>query len=413
MVHPGHRHFGATTTRRHKGYIIRPLAALGAFTTAFRHTDLPVSAADHQSVPFVSRTPNAIFGAVEAAERLIAGEWFEIRERLRRPDEIYEYFTRSTTRPGETHRPLPARLLDSDAHELERTIEGGIFEYKRRTLHAVHTQLAEAEFSSDVFKHIGDLADRMGSWLLASAWERALLTQDVEFRRLSSARREDEDEIAVADSEEDGSAPPSGDAAGRNARAKDGDGAAEIRRIIADVHELVAADPSARMHSAIKGILVQLRKYREEAETYRKLREKASSYRVELYSRTFAATFQQIFETIRRNYETYMEEQRQVQRRERASFLEGLDTREWARVVTRQLEQASRIRAVLMYLSEQHSGLREPLVDLADDVARVDDEVDDEDDIASDVCGGEEAAVRLSRIIANECAARFRRWSSE
>lgn len=342
---------------------------------------------------------------MESAERLVAGEWFEIRERLRRPDEIHEYLTRTATRQSQIHRPLAAVEIGSAGRELEQAIEGGIFEYKRSVLLHLEREFAEAEFSNDVFESIGMFADRTGAWLLATIWERALLTQEADFKRMSPAMRNEADG-EPAEEEGDPSAPTiQGDEDGDN-------GAAEIRRIISDVHQIVEADPSARMHSAIKSIMIQLRKYREEAETYRKLREKASNYRVELYSRTFAATFQKIFETIRRNYDSYQEEQRQMHRRERASLVEDLDTREWVRIITDQVEQVSRIRAFLLFLDEQHTGLREPLVDLGRDARVVRRLVDDEEDQAAEICGGEHAASRLGRIIATECGGRLRRWAN-
>lgn len=312
-----------------------------------------------------------------ALEQVVSGEWFEIRERLHRPLDLLTHLFKAAT---------TSVALAEVADELEASIEGGVFEFRRTVLSRLYDSLAEAEFSSEIFGQLDELEERVRAILAATAYTRALLTQDVEFELERDLEDDDADAAASAREQED------------------------INRIIGDVKEILASDPSARMNAAMKNIMLQLQKYREEAATYKKLKEQATGYRLEMYSRTFAATFQQIFESIRKNYGQFVEEREEAARAARPSVVQNLDTRAWARAMTGQLEEISYLRATLMFARNEHSGMREPLVRLArrkDGVLKL---LDEEIRHAADAAGSEEAARRLSRILAREVAYQLRDW---
>jgi len=247
-------------------------------------------------------------------------------------------------------------------------------------------ELAEAEYSSEVFSRLGELEHRLTGIVLITAMERALLTRDLAF-----ISREETQEATEA-------AEQSGESA-------------DVNQIIADVKEIVQADPNAKMNAAIKNILLQLQKYREETATYRKLKEQANSYRLEMYSRTFAATFNQIFDSIRKNYAAFLEEQEAAKRRGRKSVVQDLDTRTWTRDLTHHLERLSWARSTVMFARKEHAGVREPLVRLSRRRDEFLQEITAEKDTAADAAGGEAAAHRLSRLIAQDTARRLRRWA--
>lgn len=317
-------------------------------------------------------------------DQLAGGEWFEIKERLHRPEQLFEHLCIES--PAERERSSLRARLEQHGEGLDAAIEGGVFEFRLHELSLVFGELAEAEFSSEVFGRLENLEHRLTGILLVTAVQRALLTQDLEF--VSEEEPQDDAERAEQTAQ-----------------------SADVNQIIADVKEIVQADPNAKMNAAIKNILLQLQKYREETATYRKLKEQANSYRLEMYSRTFAATFNQIFDSIRKNYAAFLEEQEQAKRRGRTSVVQGLDTRKWTRDLTHHLEQISWARSTILFARREHAGVREPLVRLSRRRDEYLKEIATEKDTAADVAGGEAAAHQLSRLIARDTALRLHRWA--
>ncbi|MFW5695421.1 MAG: hypothetical protein ACOCYB_09640 [Alkalispirochaeta sp.] len=318
-------------------------------------------------------------------DQLAGGEWFEIKERAHRPEQLFEYLCVES--PASRDREALRRAVETQADALDSAIEGGVFEFRLHELSLIFGELAEAEYSSEVFGRLADLEFRLTGIVLITAVQRALLTRDMEF--VSQEEEQDASERAEQAAE-----------------------SADVNQIIADVKEIVQADPNAKMNAAIKNILLQLQKYREETATYRKLKEQANSYRLEMYSRTFAATFNQIFDSIRKNYATFLEEQEEAKRRGRKSVVQDLDTRTWTRDLTHHIEQLSWARSTVMFARKEHAGVREPLVRLSRQRDAYLKQIAGEKDTAADAAGGEAAAHRLSRFIARDTALRLRRWSA-
>lgn len=326
--------------------------------------------------------------AVAALDQLAGGEWFEIRERLHRPEQLFEHLCTADRQPKNVERL--ADVLASLAADLDAAIENGVYEVRRREVNRVMGELAEAEFSSEVFSHLEELEHRMTGLVLVTTCQRALLTGDISF--LSEDLEDDiEPEVQPAPSPEE----------------------KDVNQIIADVKEIIQADPNAKMNAAIKNILLQLQKYREESATYKKLKDQATSYRLEMYSRTFSATFNQIFESIKKNYAAFLEEKEAARRAGQPSVVDGLDTKGWARELATQLEQLSWARSTLLFAMKEHTGVREPLVRLSRRKDELLTRIGEEADLAADVSGGEVAAHRLSRIIARDTARRLRRWTAQ
>lgn len=321
-----------------------------------------------------------------SVDQAVKGGWYELREHVRKPRDMFNHLF-----PGTTGREV-APLLKEAAVELENAVEGGIHETKRRRLNALYIELEEAEFSSEVFSRLGELSRRAAVTVLIIGIERALLAGDI--------TPETDGEEFDDEGQETGARKPSG---GSAASAQD------IKEIIADIQQIIAADPSAKMHGAVKNILVQLQRYRNEAETFRKLKAQSSGYRLEMYSKTFAATFQSIFSSIRRNYESYQAERQGRTHTEQPSILANLETVTWTRLVTQQVEEADRVRSTLVYLSDKHSNLRGPVVALAKRRSTMTQLLEAELNAAEDCAGSETAAWRLNRVMAREAVRRLQR----
>ncbi|MFW5642713.1 MAG: hypothetical protein ACOCYQ_01675 [Alkalispirochaeta sp.] len=322
---------------------------------------------------------------MDTLQKRAAGDWFEIKERLRRPDELYEILC-----PDEPAvREVRPAVLAAVAGALEEAVEGGVFEVRRHGIAEILGELAEAEFSSEVFGRLPELYCRSTALVLVGALQRALLAGDLAFHSGS------------------GEAEPSGSTLSEIENR-------EINEIIQDIKEIVAGDPSAKMNAAIKNVLLQVQKYREEAATFKKLKEQATDYRLEMYTKTFSATFKQIFESIRKNYGAYLEEQEAKRREDAGSPLDGVETKGWLRLLQGNLETMSWVRSVIGFAMVEHSGMRGPMVKLS---RRRDDfigKIDEERVAAVAACGGdEERTRRLSRLISIEAAGWLRKQGEE
>ncbi|TVR67956.1 MAG: hypothetical protein EA427_11940 [Spirochaetaceae bacterium] len=323
---------------------------------------------------------------MSSVDQAVRGGWYELREHLRKPRVLFNFLF-----PGDTAQSVGA-LLKEAAKELENAIEGGVLEVKRRRINLLYVELEEAKFSSEVFTRLDQLAKYAAITILIMGIERAYLAGDIP---LETDGEDDESEGAGRTA----AAAPS--AAAENAQ--------DIKQIIADVQQIIAADPSAKMDGAIKNILLQLQRYRNEAETFRKLKEQSSGYRLEMYSKTFAATFQSIFTSIKRNYESYQAQRQGKKVPDEFSLLQDLDTEKWAAVLTQQLEEADRIRSTLNFLSGKHTNLRGPVVEIARRRTAMGELFEAESIVAAEAAGSEAAAWRLNRLMARDGARRLRR----
>lgn len=323
-----------------------------------------------------------------SVDQAVRGGWYELRENLRKPRALFNFLF-----PGNSARAV-STLVNEAAAEMENAIEGGVLEVKRRRLNLLYVELEEAEYSSEVFSRLEQLARLAAVTILIMGIERAYLSGDIP---LESDGEDDDTEGASEKAKTSAPAAESGQ---------------DIKQIIADVQQIIAADPSAKMDGAIKNILLQLQKYRTEAEAFRKLKEQSTGYRLEMYSRTFAATFQSIFTSIKRNYESYQMQKQGKKPPDEFSLLQDLDTEQWSAAVLQQLEEADRIRSSLLFLSGKHTNLRGPVVEVARRRTAMGELLERETAVAAEAAGSEAAAWRLNRLMARDGARRLRRLVS-
>jgi len=67
---------------------------------------------------------------VAALDQLAGGEWFEIRERLHRPEQLFEHLCTADRSPKSVQRL--AAVLAALASSLDGAIENGVYEVRRR-----------------------------------------------------------------------------------------------------------------------------------------------------------------------------------------------------------------------------------------------------------------------------------------
>lgn len=320
---------------------------------------------------------------MEGLESRIRGDWYDIRERLHRIDDLRDYLCSS-----ERVVPLPQRALTETASGLEGSVEGGCSEYLKNCLIRLKSEFEEAAYSSGVFGKVGDLAANVGCLVLVVAVARAALGGDLPFGC--------DDDVAQPGCETpDGIAKPD-----------------DIRQIMTDVQHIVAADPTARMNSAIKNILLQLQKYRTEMQTFERVKSSTGPERLESVTRNFQKTFAGIFEAIQRNYTQYLDDQRNQQRAERANALLQLNTPALRTAMNTLLEELSAIRSTLFAVHDMTTGMRAPLVQLAGRAETVIEALGRASETCTDAAGGEAAGRHAQRMLALEAAHHLRRWAA-
>lgn len=309
-------------------------------------------------------------------ERTVQGEWFEIRERRHHPDRIAAYVC-----GFEGERPF-AVFARAAADGLQNAVEGGVLEFKRGQVAALYAQLAEAAYGNDVFTELASFVHRAGAIQLVIAYQRALLAEAI-----TPPTAESEHHTNAAGAEQQ-----------------------DINAIIGDVRDIIAADPSAKLNASIKNIVVQLQRYRAEQATYQKLKEQADVTRLELYARTFATTFSGIFDSIRRNYASYLEEHERAERpQQRSVLVPASRTEAWRTLLLAQAEDIARVRGVARFALHEHSGMRAPLVEESAAAERVIARIESERSHADEAAGGAKAGAQLLRGLALQIEQLLRR----
>lgn len=300
-------------------------------------------------------------------EQIVQGEWFEIRERWRHPRRIAEYLG---CLGGSKHFDLFAL---SAGNGLQQAVEGGVLEFKRTQVSAMYAQLAEAAYGNRVFRELESLAHRAGAIQLVIAYQRALLAEEIV--------------PEVVD------LPSGTDAHSVQQR--------HINDIVSDVRNIIAADPKARLNTSIKNIVLQLQRYRQEQEVYRKLKQQMHPGRVEQYTRNFAATFRRICDSIRRNYAAYLEHHARLGRQAQcAGLVRAAETDRWRKLLFAQAEDMARLRGVAIYTLREQSGMRGPLIEESRGSEAVMARIDAERSHAEDAGGSEAAGAKLLRNLA-------------
>lgn len=255
----------------------------------------------------------------------ISGDWIELRNASRHPDQLEELLGLTT------HAPF--------ARELASSVEAGIVEAKRRRLIKLFDVLEDIKYRSTSMGKMEAQAGSLASLLFACFIERSFVEGTI---KLPSERHETHREK------------------GEDAKQR------EIRDIIEDVQTIVATDPSARMASAIKNILLQVSKYRSEMENLKRLTANAPEEKKKAYVQNFQKSFADIFASIRKNYAEYMREREEKAHAAELGILENLDTKPLVRHLTAEAEVLSAFRSTILHVRKEQVRVLDNLSRLAD-----------------------------------------------
>ncbi len=257
-------------------------------------------------------------------ESRISGDWIELRNASRNPDQLEELLGIAG------HAPL--------ALELSAAVEAGVVEVKRRRIGKLFEVLEDIKYRSKSLGQLEVQADALASLIFAVFTERGFL----------------EGTIPLPSEESASGADLSGDVKQQ-----------EIRSIIEDVQQIVATDPSARMAAGIKNILLQVSKYRQEMEDLKRLTANAPDEKKKAYVQNFQRSFADIFASIRKNYAEYLREREAMKQSAEPGVLDGLECKPLVRHLTSEAETLSSFRSTILYVRKEQVRVIEILTRLA------------------------------------------------
>ena len=145
---------------------------------------------------------------------------------------------------------------------------------------------------------------------------------------------------------------------------------ADVKEIIAEVQERVKREPSLRTRQPVKNILMQLTRYSRELQDFRDLTERIPREKAPAVAVNFRKTTEEIYASIRRNYEQFVEEEQDAVPKEPHNILLRIDVKSLSRLYGEQAREASGVRSTVLYTRDEQYGTRELLIGLADQHGR-------------------------------------------
>ncbi|NOY07854.1 MAG: hypothetical protein GXP33_03315 [Spirochaetes bacterium] len=277
-------------------------------------------------------------------EKLITGDWIEIREASKDLYSLIAYFKPS------------AEIINKQIELIRNSVEGGIVEYKRSSLMPVFIALENMKYQSLN-------AEEM---YIQEINSKALLYVIVLQRMLCQ-----------------GTVPLSADRTKKTRAIFDVD----INTIVTDIKERLNRDPSIKNHPSVKKILMQVNLYRKEHNKLKELFNQIKTDKMASYLSNFVLSFDTIFSSIRKNYSDLLtEEETKVRKGQEIRILASLPLKKLTEIYTRQAREVSRIRSVLGYARSEKYKTREILVRLYQDKENILKTIDAEETSYKNLC---------------------------
>ena len=253
----------------------------------------------------------------------VAGHWIEVREAARTLHDITELIA-----PGQ-------EALTRHASRLRLAVEQGVTEYKRAVLQPVFTRLEELSYRTVNSAGLQELERELGVLIWCTAVQKLIA----------------EGKITVTRETPEEPHTPS----------------FEVREIMAQIQQAVQQDASVKQDPAVKNILLQITKYRNEAARLKSLTKTAPEKQRAAILKNFQASFADIFQSIKKNYAEFAEREALKNAPPSRNPLERYPIAELAKLYPPQLEQFARVRATIAYTRREQQGIRETLLKLSAD----------------------------------------------
>lgn len=270
--------------------------------------------------------------------------------------------------------------LEEQLEPLRLSVEEGIIEYKRGLLAPVFRQLDDARYRSLSTTSIAALAKKLGVFVYIAMLQKLIA---------------------------DGVYPP------RDRQAKiDGTNEqpeTDVKEIIAEIQERVKNEPGLKTRQPAKNILMQLSRYSRELESFKEFTTRAPKEQATAAAANFRVTTEEIFTSIRRNYDQLLADGKSAIKTEPGNILLTVDLKSLSALYASQAEQASAIRSVVEFAREEQYGTRELLIEMADKKESLDQLIRNESEKYRALGLREERAREIARSFVAEISRRVER----
>jgi len=263
---------------------------------------------------------------MEALEKQIAGDWYDVRQALDDRFKYEEVLEMSDEQVGE--------LLQS----LRLSVEQGTLELKRRTINRVLGFVDSQQFDARSFGDIPLHIQGMRSIAYLALLQRAFCLGTLSPRKTPAPP------------------PPTMEEAVKQL---------DIQTILAKVQERIAQDQTQRDNPPVKSILVQVSRYRLELKNMKELAPNIPKEKSAAFSANFKKTFDEITRKIQDNYAAILQaEQKPEKPAVRRKMFERFELKPLGGFFGLQVQEFTRIRTVLSYAQKERFKIREILSDI-------------------------------------------------
>ncbi len=250
----------------------------------------------------------------------ITGHWIEVRQAARSLHHISELLAPADER------------LSQHASRLRYAVEQGAVEYKRALLQQVFVRLEEMSYRTVSSAGLQELERELGVLIWCTVVQKLIA----------------EGKISIAHETPEEPHNPS----------------LEVREIMAQVQQAVQKDAGVKQDHAVKNILLQITKYRDEAERLKSLIRSAPEKQRPAILANFRASFAEIFASIKKNYTDFAQRQALKDAPPSKNPLERYKIGAFAKLYMQQAEQFSRLRSTISYVRREQEAVRERLLKL-------------------------------------------------
>lgn len=271
--------------------------------------------------------------------------------------------------------------LAEEIEPLRLAIEGGSIEYKRNLVDAAFRAMEEARYRSLTGKQITGIANQFGKLAFVCTVQRQIADGTIVLRDKPRSEGEHYEPEPQTD----------------------------VKQIIAEVQERVKKEPQIRTRQPVKNILMQLSRYSRELEQFKDVTASTPQDTRAGMAENFKRTSEEIFASIRRNYEQLVQEERSAVARQPQHILLRVPIKELSGLFLRQARAAVEIRSGLLFARDEQSGMRERLLELAARHEQVRHLIDEEERGYQDISGTPRIAIEVARSFARELEKRFER----
>ncbi|MFP4115039.1 MAG: hypothetical protein ACOCU9_01910 [Spirochaetota bacterium] len=276
---------------------------------------------------------------------------------------------------------LPREALEEQIEQLQLAVEGGVVEYKRNLVNRVFRELEEARYRSLTGEEIRMLARGFAVFVYVSTIQRFLADGTLQIRDQRTPEASRAEPEAQAD----------------------------VKAIIAEIQQRVKSEPELRTKQPVKNILMQLSRYSRELEQFKEITARTPADKRAGMAANFRRVTEEIFASIRKNYEQLEQDDRAAVPSEPRHLLLRLPIDQLAGLCLKQTRSAMEVRSGLLYARDEQYGTRELLLELADRHEALMKLVGDEERRYREIAGTERLALQVSRAFSQEIQKRIAR----